>query len=64
MNSAGAIWGQSSPGEITPDDQIDILLINKYKNNYYSAYTDFIDQLYIGDAGALLKNCYGTTCFT
>lgn len=54
--SSGMTWARwQLDSELTPSDEVTIVLKNKYPNNYYNAYTDFIQSFVSGDSGALAR---------
>ena len=59
MRSAGAAWGHCvMPDTLSPDDELTIVLKNRYANNYNSAYHDFLDSFQTGDSGGLARTVF------
>ena len=59
MQSAGAAWSHLIlPEALTPQSEITITLQSKYKNNYSTAYHDFLNSMVTGDSGALARTVF------
>ncbi len=64
VNSSGMSWGHFVvPKNTSFEDEWTIVLNSKYKNNYYSAYRDFLNSLQTGDSGALARNVLNESGF-